>query len=209
VEEVGKARRDARAQNLAGERGGRLGLQRLDEELAQLAGAAQLAAQSAQWMAAGHLVAAVRTDHEAPVCGEARAECGERVERGVVGPVQIVEEDEHRVPFAHYPERGAQRLPQRQRITVGSGLAQLWQERGQVRRERPAVREPGGMRAQETPERGDERGIGRTGLLRSAAGCEQGPAPSRCLLDEAGLTDAGLAGHKQDSALPFPRGSER
>ena len=151
-------------------------------QLAQPALAAQLAAQAAQRMPARHLVAAVRADDEQRLRLERGREHGEHVERAVVGPLQVVEEDGGR-PLGRGRREGRDHPVAQGRAIEVRGAAQLGQGGGQ---------RPVGGRAALQPGALEHR---KLRFPQRAAG-------------QDGLADAGLAGkeHQRAAARAYLRG---
>ena len=173
--------------------------QRLERQLAQQAVAAQVVAQPPQLMRARDLVGPVGGDHEHRQLAQRGGERGEQLERGVVGPLQVVEE--------HRGRRSAATAASPQRIASNSvgrslsriGVAELGEQQREVRAQGAAARQPVRHGAQELAQGGGHRLVGR----------RAGPAAPRRklhvgasddLLGEARLADARLAGQQDQRA---------
>ena len=113
--------------------------QRAQHELVEPAGAAQVVAQAPHAVVAREPVGAVGGDHQHRQLAERLGERRQQLERRLVGPLQVVEDDQ-RVPLGgDGGERAADRLEQRRAIGGRRGRSEL----GQQQRELGAAAAPG------------------------------------------------------------------
>ena len=111
-----------------------LEVERAQHELVEPAGAAQVVAQAPHAVVAREPVGAVGGDHEHRQLAERLGERGQQLERRLVGPLQVVEDDE-RVPLGgDVGERAAHRLEQRRAVGRRGRLAELGQQQRELRR---------------------------------------------------------------------------
>ncbi len=216
-----------------GQLGGRGGGQQRAEQLGDVAGAEalegelqgapppELGGQSPQRVAGRHVVAAVgghqQDGQRAGVGGEQRHE----VERGPVGPVQVLD-DEHERPRGHEPlDDGEQqleqpRLPERvagaaaggRRCRLSPGVEQRPQRR---QRGGPLV---GGEVAGEGAQDVEQGCVRQPALFQVEALPDEHPSPPPPgvrpgLADEPGLADPGLPGHERGGTPTVRRVAER
>ena len=175
-------RRDVSAHDRPQQRAGVRGAERFDRQLVQPALPAQLAAQAAQRVPARQLIAAVGAEDLQRLRLQSRREDGEHVERPLVGPLQVVEED---------------------------GCGRCRRER---RDHDLAQRCPVGARhACEIGQRGGQRPVRRGATLQSRALKDGEPGLLEHATREGRLADASLARqeHERAAALPGPRDCRR
>jgi hypothetical protein len=132
---------------------------------------------------------------------ERRREAREQLERRLVGPLEVVEDDER--GLADLGQRGADRLEDRRAVARRGLLAELGQQQREVRAERPQPREGAGPEAQVRAQGGDDRAVGETALElaapRSTSTPEAAPASSaRRVLPTP-------ASPERSSSVPVPR----
>ena len=99
-------------------------------------------------MVAGEAVGAVSGDDEDRQLLQRSGQGGEQLERGLVGPLQVVQDEDQRLRGAEVGEGAADRLEDRGAFALGGGLAELGQEEGEVGEERPALGERLGVEPQ-------------------------------------------------------------
>jgi hypothetical protein len=131
---------------------------------------AQLGAQPAQRMAARHLVAAIRADDEQRLRLERRREHGEHVERRVVGPLQVVEEDRGRA-LGRDGGEGRDHLVAQRRAVQARHADEVGQRGGQRPIGRRAALQPGPLEHREA--RLVEHVAREDGLADPGLACEQ------------------------------------
>ena len=173
--------------------------ERRQRELVEVADAAQLVAQAAQRVVAREAVGAVAGDGQHRNVDERR----EQLERRVVGPLQVVEEQEQRARGREVGEGAADGLRDGGGIAGRRGLAQLGQQQREVRAQRAAVREAVGNAAQVRPQRRDDRRV------RRGAGARRGPAQhlgvARSASDSASRVLPTPASPASSTSEPLPR----
>ena len=194
VERLDGVRVEVAAGDRRREAGGALAVERLERQLDEVAHAAQLRAQPAQPLrVGGHLVP--RRDHEQQRhLAQLGRERGEQVERRLVSPVEIVEQDRDRAGSRHRAERAPERLDQGRGPRVGRGRTELRQQMREVRDERSARLRHVGPLPQALAQHLRHRAVrlGHVGPRRAGVGDE--PGLPQGVHREAALADAGLAG---------------
>ena len=201
LEQVGLGRRAEDVGELAGEL---LAGQRLERDAAGARVALDLGQQRAQRVAAVQLVGPVGADQEHALGHQAARQEGERRPRRAIGPVQVLDQEQHRALLAERVEQREQTLEQ-SRLGAVLGLRGDRREPGEERRDRRADRLGQGRvaRAGERAQRGDERHVGQLALaeVHAVAGQHQRAAVGRLALElgeQARLADARLAGQEHD-----------
>ena len=201
LQQVGGGRRAEDVRRLLGQL---VAAERLDRDPARARVELELREQRPQRVAAVQLVGAVGRDHEHPLDGQAAREERERLARRPVGPVQVLDHEQHR---ALAPER----VEQRQQALEQPRLAALRAVRpgsgdpGQQRRHGGAdrLRQRGVAGACERPQRGDEREVRQLAVAEVDGLARQHErAPISRALGELGeqprLPDARLARHERE-----------
>ena len=196
-------------------RGGRLGqqlaqqfadrgaIERLERQLLELAVAAQLVAQPAEPVVAGQAVGAVGGDDQDRQLLQRARQRRQELERGLVRPLQVVEDDHRRRRLAEVGEGAADRLEDRRPFAVGGGLAELGEQQREVGEERAALGERVGVRPQLRAQRLDDRAVGDRGPV--GRGSPEGPVEAGGDLGgEGALADPRLAGQQDDRAVALP-----
>ena len=164
-------------------------------------------------MVARQAVGAVGADHEHGEIGDRFGERGEQLERPLVGPVQVVENQQHRLLGSEAIEPAADGLDERRAVRGRGGRPQLGQDQREVSRQRRGGVEGSGPGAQPGAQRGDQRPVRRA--ARRAGGTAEhervGFAGGQ-LGDQARLADAGVAADEHEpagaSAGPLHRGGQ-
>ena len=160
-------------------------------------------------MRARDLVRAVGAHDEDRQLAQGIGECAEELQGGVVGPLQVVEQDHRGRAGRDRRQRAAQRLEQRGAVA----LDDRWTELGQQQREVPLQRSARSQRprrtAQMAAQGAQHRAVGqrRRGARRAAQ--RQRIARCRDLLGQAGLADPRLAGQQHERAASFERIADR
>ena len=195
------------AEQRSGEGGGLVPGQPGQADLLGLAGGEQPGPPLAHRQARVQLVAAVGAGDQQRPAGQPGRQVGHHLQAQLVGPVEVLEHDQHRVPTADPPGRIGQVLDQQPPLPVpvaadpgelpqppGHGLADppqpgrpgLAQVAGQVQQQPPGGLDVAGEGGRpDHPERPPAGGLGDGG-------------------QQAGLADPGLAGHEQQ--VPSPGG---
>jgi len=183
-------------------------VERLDDDLLQRAVAPEIVSQPAQRMRPRQLVGAVRRDDEQRHRAQRQRQRGEQLERRLVGPLQVVEQDRGGPLGDHPREPAADRLHERRAVGAGAPLAELREEHGEMGAQRPAAVEAARDGAQVLPERSDDRPVRG---LRGRRGAAQQPRPAIAerLLGQPGLADARLPGEEKQAAASGDRALER
>src|SRR5690606_35701379 len=170
----------------------------------------------AQRVAAVDVVGAVGGQHDEASGAQGAQQVGEQVPGGGVGPVQVLQGEDHGVLGGDaFEQPGGELEEARHAVFVAAGLAgglgaEFGQQPGQfLLLALGGGREFAGQFAAQPAQGGGQGGEGQSvgAYLDTAAECHDGaPAPGRGgeLLDEAGLADACLAGDQQ--RLRFARG---
>ena len=183
----------------------RLGVERLERELAQRPGAAQLVAQAAQRMRARDLVGAIGAHDEDRQLAQRIGERPEQLQGGVVGPLQVVEQDHRRGAGGDRRQRAAQRLEQRRPVALGDRRPELGQQQREVPLQRAARGQRARRAAQVAAQGAQHRAVGQRRRRARRAAQRQRIARRRDLLGQAGLADPGLAGQQHERAAPCER----
>ena len=188
VDRAGERRRGRLAERLRQQLGGLLEVERAQHELVEVAGAAQVVAQAPHAVVAREPVGAVGGDHQHRQLAERLGERGQQLERRLVGPLQVVEDDQ-RVPLrGDVGERAAHRLEQRRAIRGRRGIAELGQQQRELGAQRAAdprarrAASAGGCAARRPPGCTERRRPGsarRAGARRPSR--PRGPPTSRVL----------------------------
>ena len=182
----------------------------------------QLGQQRPQRVAAVHLVRAVGADGEHALGAHGPRDEGEEGPRGAVGPVDVLEQQQHRLLAAEALQQREQRLEEtalrRARALVGprrrTARAELGQQRGKLG--------PGDLAdllqhrvlvARERPQRGHQRRVGQLALPQLHAFAAERPGAAvlragRELGDEPGLAHARLPRDEGDRRVPLGGGRE-
>ena len=153
----------------ARELGRPLGGERLERQLGQQVVAAQVVAEPPERMRARDLVRAVAADHEQRQLAQRAGERGEQLERGVVGPLEVVEQHDRGSLGRDRGQPAADGLDERGAVAGLDGVAELRQQQREMRAERTAAREPARDRAHEPAQRVDDRAVGERPRSRRAA----------------------------------------
>ncbi len=191
----------------AGDELARLGEpERRQQDLLEPACAAQIVAQAAQAVAARQPVGAVAADDQQPARGDRLRERRQHLQRGLVGPLQVVEQHER---VAEARERAAQRLEQRRAVGLRRRLAELGQQPREVGPQRPAGVQALRVRVQVRAQGRDERPVRGRAALRGGAAQDGGVRAPGQLGGEPGLARAGLAGEQHDRAVAVARGAQQ
>ena len=190
-----RARRGAR--QLGDQLAGASLVERLEGDLGQHAVAAQVMPQPPQRMRARQLVGAIGGDDQQRQLAQRQRERRQQLDRRVVGPLQVVEQERRRALGDDRGQRAADRLDERGAIAARARLAELGEEHGEVAAQRTAAVETAGDRSQVLAQRADDRAVGRPGRRRGAA--QEAHAGER-LLGQPRLPDPGLAGEQEQAA---------
>ena len=202
MEGSGELRGEAGAEHRLGQRRGALRGERLERQLAQRVVPAQVVAQPPELMRARDLVRAVGAEHEHGQLTQRSRERGEKVERGIVRPLEVVEKH-HSRPLGHRRlEPAPDRLEERGAIALLDRLAKLRKQQREMRAQRPASREATRYGTHEPAQRGDDGLIGTSPRAAGAAE-EVGVRRRDHFLDEARLAHTRLAGHEHQRAAAF------
>ena len=126
------------ARDRLGEQGGPLAVERLERELDDVAHPAQLGTQPTQALGVGRHLVAGRDHEQQRQLAQLGRERGKQVQRRLVRPVQVVEQDRDGTGRRHDGERAPKRLDERRGVGVGGGNAELRQQVREVRDERAA-----------------------------------------------------------------------
>jgi hypothetical protein len=179
-------------------------VERLQRQLFQQPGPAQLVPQPAQPVFPREAVGAVGAEGEDRHLPQRRGQRSQQLQRRVIRPLQVVEDDDGGPLSAEVREGAADSLEDRRPFALVGGFAELGQEQGEVGEERAAAGERIGVGAQPRPQGGDDRPVGDGGAVGCGA-VEDDLGPVRGFLGEAALADPGLAGEEQERAVPFLR----
>ena len=204
LDRPGQRRRGRAAERLRKQRGGVLELERRERQLAEMAAAAQLVAQAAHAMVARQAVGAVCRDDEHGQLVERRCERRQQLERALVGPLQVVEEDQHVALAGDMRERAPHRLEQGRAVARRSRLAELGQDQRQVRPQRAAAGEAIRRRAQVRAQGRHDRPVRRRAAMTRAGVEHQCVRALRELGGQPRLAHARVAAHEQHGAASRP-----
>jgi hypothetical protein len=205
VDGAHQRRRGGSAEHLRRQLAGLAGSERRERQLVEAAVAAQLVAKAPQRVIPRQAVAAVRGDHQERQPLDRRGEPGEQLEGGVVGPLEVVEDEERRAVVGDLRERASHRLEQRGPVTGRRGAAELGQDQREVRAQRAQAGEAVRAELQVGPQRGGDRAVRRRGPLAGAAAQDQAARVLGQLVGEARLAHPRLAREQEDGAAPEPR----
>jgi len=179
------------------------------------AAAVQLGQERAQRVAAVQLVAAVG-QHQGDPAAQVADQEPEQVAGGLVGPVQVLDHQQHRAALGQPVQHPEQQLEQAHGSQRGLGrpgagrTPELGHQPGQLAAG-PAqhpLQLGGVQQADQWPQRLHQRGVGRDAVadVQAAAGEGDRPAgPADQVVDQPGLADAGLARHHHDGGLAAGR----
>ena len=174
-------------------------VERVQCDLVECAVAPEVVPQPTQRVRAVQLVGAVGRHDQQRELAQRQRERAEQLDRGLVGPLQVVEQ-QRRGPLGHERrEPAADRLHERRAVAASARLAELGEQHGEVAAQRPAVVQAARDGAQVLAERSDDRAVGRTGG-RGRAADEPRRTVAQRRVGEPGLADPGLAGHEQQAA---------
>ena len=178
VDRAHERRRGCLAERQHEQLGRLLEVERAQDELVEPARAPQLVAQPPHAVVARQAVRPVGRDHEHRQLAERLGERGEQLERRLVGPLQVVEDDERVALRGDAGEHPPHRLEQRRTIRGRGGLAELGHEQRELGVERTGAVERAGLRPQVGAQRGDHRTVrGRAAVDRRAAQEQRVRAP--------------------------------
>ena len=174
--------------------------QRGERELFQAPVAAQLVAQMSQRVVARQAVGPVAGDDEDAQLAERLGERGEQLERRVVGPVQVVEQQQHGLLAREVGERAPHGFGHRRRVAGRRRVAELGEQQREVRAQRAEAVERGRVGPQARPQRGHHRRVRRR---RAAAGAAREHECSRTGGQRGGeprLSHSRLTGQQHERA---------
>ena len=191
-----------------GEPRGVVGAEGADRQLGEAASAAQLVAQAAHGVVARQPVGAVGAEHERGEVGERLGEPRHQLDRGVVAPVQVVEQQQQRAVAGRGGEDAADRLGQRRRVRGGGRRSELGQHHREVVAQRAGAVQQAGVGAHLGPQRLRERRVGRAARGVGAAAQHGQPGTGREVVGEPGLADARLADEQHHAARAAACGVE-
>ena len=173
-------------------------------------------------MSLGEVGRAIQTDDEQPLRRRGARDATDHRDGARVGPVEIVQDDEHRRPFADGVEEAHHGFGEPVALFVrlhGRRRERIRERRPYARRQLPedagqgadlAARDVGGHGVDVVVERLDERTERRRPLALVARAPEDEPALScerrRDLFRDAGLADARLPGDEGERTGAVPRG---
>jgi len=123
-------RPDGTTHDMRGESSRILGVQGLDDNLAKAPRATKLGPQAADGVAARHLIAPVGTNHQEGLLLEHGRKSGQKLERCVVGPLQVVQENRRRAIPGDRLERTTDGLEQCRTIPILGLRAELREDQG-------------------------------------------------------------------------------
>ena len=112
-------------------------VKRTDVDLGELAAPAQLGADGAEAVVARKLVAAVTADQHDRDIARGVGQRGQQAERGLVGPLQVVEEQRERPACGQAAQHRAHPRRQGSQIRSGGWHAPFGKNLGEYRRHRP------------------------------------------------------------------------
>jgi hypothetical protein len=134
VERRRERRPDLAAEEARRESGGLVRLEGRDDQLLQPTRAAEIGSQTADQVVSRQLVAAVSADHEDRLLLERERKRRHERERRLVGPLEVVQEDDGGTTAADRLEGAADRLEQRRAIRARRRASELGENERQVRR---------------------------------------------------------------------------
>ena len=208
VERAGQPSGRGGAEHAPGELRRPLRGERLERQLRQQVVAAQVVAEPPERVRARDLVRAVAADHEHRQFAQRAGEGRQQLERGIVGPLEVVEQHDRRPLGRDRGQPATDRLDQRRAIAGLHRVAELRQQQREMRAERTAARQPARDGAHEPAQRVDDRAVGERARTRRAAQ-EVGVGGPEHLLGEARLADAGLAREQDERAVALERARHR
>jgi hypothetical protein len=148
-------------------------VERVEHDLVESPASSQLVPEPAQHVVAREAVGPVGRDHEQGQPADRLRERRQEVERGLVGPLEVVEHDQRAV-LGHAREGRMHGLEQRRAVAHGGGLPDLGQDQRKVIPKRPEGRQAARPFAQVRAQDGGDRAVRSTPALRR-------PAPQRGL----------------------------
>jgi hypothetical protein len=184
-------------------------VERRQRQLDEPSRATKLVPQAPQPVIPWKPVGAIGGDDEDRQVAERDGERREELERRLVGPLQVVEDDERVAVGGEMRQRGADRLEQRRAVGLGGRRPQLGQQQREVRSQRPALREAVRTCAQVLAQRGHHGAIGRRSAVARGAGQHEGAGRLRDPRRQPALAHAGLAAEQHQRPGPPPRPIDR
>jgi hypothetical protein len=161
--------------------------------------------QAADSVVARQAVGAICTQHEHRQLAERLGQRRQQLQRGLVRPLQVVEDHEHELVARESGKCTADRLEQRRPVCRGGRHAELGEDHRQVSDEPPAARQCVRVRAQVRAQRRRRRGVGRGAAVHGGArDHERIRRPANQLGDQPALTDPGLTAHEHEATVPSP-----
>jgi len=160
-------------------------------------------------MTAGDLVTAVSADEEERLIHQPRAECGQKVERRRISPVQVVEKNNCGSSPPDRPQRAPHRLEHRRAITASRPPAELREQDAQVSQQRTTVVKSAWLDPEESPQRRRYGRIRWRCLLGRIPSNEQHPVDPQRIFDKTRFPDTRLTTDEHKPASPRPRPCKR
>jgi hypothetical protein len=208
VERGRQHRADGAAKHLGCQRGRILAVERCHHQLAEAAQPAEVGAHATHRMAARDLVAAIGAEQEQRLALERPGQRGQQLQGRVVGPVQIIEEDNGGRAPGDRGKGPAQRLEEGRAVALRGRRPKLGEQAGEVAGERGADQQRG-LIAQPGAQRGGDRAI-RDGTLNDRLATEDVEVSGgERFIDEPRLADARLARQQQQAALTIVERGQR
>jgi hypothetical protein len=222
AEHVGQGRRPraGRPGGGGGGQGGDLtGVQAVQGQQLRPGGADQVAEGGGQPGPGDALVVPVGQDDEQPGRPVALGQAAQQHQAGLVGPVQVVDQQQQRAADGDRLQQPGERLEQEVLLVLrvdGGGRRQGGQAPGQLGPEPEQLRGPGAeqgpqpfrrVAGQVAPDRLPQRQVGDAQVLVAASGQDHRPVglgQGGQFGDQPGLADAGLAGHQHGPAAAAP-----
>ena len=152
-------------------------------------------------MRARDLVGAIGAHDKDRELAQRIGERAEQLESGVVGPLQVVEQDHRGRTGRDRRQRAAQRLEQRGAVALRDRGPELGQQQGEMALQRAARGQRPRRSTQVAAQRAQHRAIGQRRRRARRAAQRQRLARRRDLLGQARLADPGLAGQQHQRAL--------
>lgn len=209
VDGSGKAGARPAPEQPLGKRGRRLAVERLDHELAQPTGPAQVAPEPPELRAARDFVIPVGREQEDGLGLERGREREQEFHRRLVRPLEVVEEHDGGPSPAHCLERAPDGLGDRRAVARTRRWTELGEQQAKVAGQRPTVTQTARLDAEVGAERGRERPVRRRALFDCLAPEGDQPAPAERSLGEARLPDARLASQQYEAAASSRRVGQR
>src|SRR3954468_22771955 len=161
-------------------------------------------------MSSRNLIASICPEHEQATVRERVRQAGKSLERRVVRPVEIVEDNRRRRGCSEGLECEPDRFEERADIALARrGRTELGEQKCKLRCQLLDARTCLRPASEPVAQRCDKWSVRRRHPLDGEPPQNGNPAAVESLVNEARLSDAGLAGHEQETSAPARRCANR